>query len=651
MRQIALGAYADGVETRILALSNQQDPKPAHDKEAEPEVTWCCQDFEVAGCGFSVEALRRFRDLTSWADVVHYHFPWPFADILHLVGRPNRPALVTYHSDIVKQEKLVMVYRPLMHSFLNSVQTIVATSSPYLQTSPVLQRFVGKTEVIPLGIDPGSYPEVDAERVAQWRDRLGDDFFLFIGVLRYYKGLHTLLDAVHGTSLKVAIVGGGPNAAEFHALASDKELKQVNFLGELPDEDKVALLSLCIGLVLPSHLRSEAFGIALLEAMMYGKPVISCELGTGTSYVNLHRQTGLVVPPNDASALREAMKYFVESPEKRIAWGKSAKERFERNFTADLMAKRYVELYRELASRESAARWTRSSRRKDKAAVAIFGAGSQIGQPLMQRLLARDVDVYALSRNMETANRVSGVIWRKVDVTRQIVPIGDAQCLIHLAPINLLPPMLEQLRDSDIRHIISFSSTSRFSKLESGDPKERATALDFTRAEEGVIDICERYGIAWTILRPTLIYGFGRDKNVAMIGRFIRRFGFFPLIDGGRGLRQPVHADDLAAACVAILNNPAAFNRAYDLSGGETLTYRAMVERIFKTEGKTPRFSEIPLALYRAGMKVVSWWPGYRHLTGEMARRMAMDLCFDHSEATRDFGYAPRPFEPPPLSR
>ncbi|HVO94993.1 MAG TPA: NAD-dependent epimerase/dehydratase family protein, partial [Terriglobales bacterium] len=226
------------------------------------------------------------------------------------------------------------------------------------------------------------------------------------------------------------------------------------------------------------------------------------------------------------------------------------------------------------------------------------------------------------------------------------LPSIRAEGLIHLAPLILLPPLLPRLEKLGVKRIIAFGSTSRFTKQNSSDPDERAFARDLAAAEETIAKFCAERSISWTIFRPTLIYGCGMDRNITIITKFIRQFGFFPLIGEGNGLRQPVHADDLASACMAVLDNPLIFNRAYDLSGGETLKYRKMVERIFQALGKPARFLRIPLPLFVGLMHIASLLPRYRFLSGEMVRRMNQDLCFDHAEASRDFDYSPRGFRP-----
>lgn len=312
------------------------------------EVHQAKLDFQFASTGFSYSVFKQFREMAAEADVVNYHFPWPFMDLVHFMSGMNKPCVATYHSDIIRQRHLLKLYRPLMNRFLHSVDRIVAASPNYLHTSDVLQQFPDKTRVIPYGLDKAGYPQPDAERMAQWRQRLGGRFFLFVGVMRYYKGLHILLDALKDVDYPVVIVGAGPLEAELHAQAAALGLRNLHFLGRLGDEDKVALLQLSYAIVFPSHLRSEAFGISLLEGAMYGKPMISSEIGTGTSYINIHGETGLVVPPSDPLAFRAAMRQLWNNPEQAAQMGLKAEARYRQLFTADQMGQRWSELYQEL---------------------------------------------------------------------------------------------------------------------------------------------------------------------------------------------------------------------------------------------------------------------------------------------------------------
>ena len=188
-------------------------------------------DFELASTAFSARAFSHFARLAREADVVHYHFPWPFSDLVHLMARSGKPSVVTYHSDIIRQKHLLRLYRPLQQRFLSSVDSIVATSPNYLATSTVLQEFAHKVSVIPIGLDRSTYPQPDPQRLAQWRARVGGKFFLFIGMLRYYKGLHVLLEAAQGLEYPIVIAGAGEIEAALRAQAARLGLRNVHFPG------------------------------------------------------------------------------------------------------------------------------------------------------------------------------------------------------------------------------------------------------------------------------------------------------------------------------------------------------------------------------------------------------------------------------------
>jgi O-antigen biosynthesis rhamnosyltransferase len=344
--QLCLGTARRGVENHIVYLSRNRRIKI--EQRTEGMVYRLPMDFEIASTGISSSLMRNFRKIADPVDLINYHFPWPFGDILHLFTASTKPAVITYHSDIIRQKKLAYLYRPLMKWFLSNVRAIIATSPDYCATSPVLRRYRQKVRIIPIGLDEKSYPCISDERVDYFQNIAGKDFFLFVGVLRYYKGLHVLLDAIRSTNLPVVIVGAGPIEKELKAKAKREGISNVCFFGYLPDVDKVALLSLCKAMVFPSHMRAEAFGVSLLEGAMFGKPLISCDIGTGCSYINLDSVTGLVVKPGDAKSLRDAMIWMRTHPEACRKMGRNARERFEQLFTADITTPQYVELYSDI---------------------------------------------------------------------------------------------------------------------------------------------------------------------------------------------------------------------------------------------------------------------------------------------------------------
>jgi rhamnosyl/mannosyltransferase len=337
-----------GDESRVFTLS--PDPAPPVLKRAEGEIHRCRSTVEISSTPLSISAFGQFRRQLQWADVVHYQFPWPFADLLHMACARGKPSVVSYQSDIVRQKWLLRAYAPLMHRFLRSVDAVVATSPQYRDSSPVLARMGGKVHVIPNGIDEVSYPAPSPQSVEGWRSLVGEDFFLFVGVLRYYKGLETLLRAAKGFEGQIVIAGTGPELGHLQDYAKREGLANVRFVGTVSDEDKMCLLKLARAFVFPSHLRSEAFGMSLLEAAMSAKPMICCEIGTGTSYINADGETGFVVPPEDPPALRAAMQRFAQDAALAQAMGLAARRRFEERFTALQMARSYQALYRELVS-------------------------------------------------------------------------------------------------------------------------------------------------------------------------------------------------------------------------------------------------------------------------------------------------------------
>jgi rhamnosyl/mannosyltransferase len=346
IRQLSAATTEMGLSNRIFTLSRQAEVTPLlHD--GATTIVRAQTHVEIASTPMSLAAASVFRDEVKQADLIHYHYPWPFGDLLHLISGQSKPAVLTYHSDIVRQRFLMHVYKPLLRRFFANVRAIVPTSPNYLQSSLLLQEYRDKTTVIPIGLNEESYPQPAPERSRYWQKELGQDFFLFVGVLRYYKGLHILLDACVNNDNRVVIVGAGPVEADLKRQALQLGLTNVTFLGAVSDEDKVALLKLCRCVIFPSHLRSEAFGVTLLEGAMYGKPLISSEIGTGSSYVNIDGVTGFVVPPNDSAALRDAMQR-IRTDAVVADMGCRARERFETLFTADKMAQSYVDLYRQV---------------------------------------------------------------------------------------------------------------------------------------------------------------------------------------------------------------------------------------------------------------------------------------------------------------
>lgn len=274
--------------------------------------------------------------------------------------------------------------------------------------------------------------------------------------------------------------------------------------------------------------------------------------------------------------------------------------------------------------------------------VGLLGATSLVGDYVIPQLLSSGVRVSAFSRQAVIEQISPDVEWHSLfDLRLDINPIKHWICV---APIWVLPEHFALLEACGARRVVALSSTSRFTKTDSADVAENAIAARLSEGEGRFKAWADSKGIEWVILRPTLIYGSGRDKNIAEIARFIRHFGFFPVLGEARGLRQPIHAHDVAGACKAAIAAPVAANRAYNIAGGEILPYRDMVARIFGALGQRPRLLPVPLPAFRVVIAVLRWLPRYRQWSAAMAGRMNRDLVFDYSEATDDLGFQPRAF-------
>lgn len=279
--------------------------------------------------------------------------------------------------------------------------------------------------------------------------------------------------------------------------------------------------------------------------------------------------------------------------------------------------------------------------------VGLIGATSLIGECLLKQLIQNNWQITAFSRRPITQSHPQ-IIWQQLDTTKQLTAGTEKNNIsvwICAAPVWILPEYFDLLSASGARRIIVLSSTSRFTKETSSDPSEQKIAQQLIKGEELVQTWAATHGVKWIILRPTLIYGYGHDKNVAEIARFIRRFGFFPLLGSAKGLRQPVHVEDVALACCTALDTLNLTNRSYNLTGEETLPYRIMIKRVFEALNHPPRMLTVPLWLFQIAAWGLSWLPRYRNWTSAMAERMNQDLTFDCSDAKRDLNFCPRSFK------
>ena len=287
-------------------------------------------------------------------------------------------------------------------------------------------------------------------------------------------------------------------------------------------------------------------------------------------------------------------------------------------------------------------------------AVLVTGGTGQIGIFLLPRLLRANCQVLALSRQIprrEPARPQAGegrLCWIHPDdmAAESVpdVPLISVEALVSAGPIALAAALAA--RCPNLRRIVCFSSSSVLVKADSPDAAERDIMRAISVAEAELNVLCTQRGILLYLLRPTLIYGCGRDRNVSLLADFARRFRFVPVAGRASGLRQPVHADDLAALAAAIVTGAVTTGLESAVAGGDTLTFRDMVVRVFEAFGLRPRAVSLPPVLLADATRIAGKLFGGGDINAEMVLRQNRALVFDDSALRDLFGHAPRPFRP-----
>jgi rhamnosyl/mannosyltransferase len=276
------------------------------------------------------------------ADILHVHSPFPLGEFALRHLPPTRTVVATHHSDVIRQRLLLKLYAPFYRRFLHRADIILPTSQRYLDTSPWLQPHRSKCRVVPLGVDTDVFAPEDRQPPGGAPQLT----ILFVGRLRYYKGLEFLLQAMKDlpSHIRLEVVGDGPMRASWEAVATRLGLlDRVTFRGELDADALLAAYRRADLFALPCTSRAEAFGTVLLEAMACGLPCITCEVGSGTSWVVQHETTGLVAPPADSDALAASILRLDADREFLPTMGAAGRARVESEFSESCMTARVME--------------------------------------------------------------------------------------------------------------------------------------------------------------------------------------------------------------------------------------------------------------------------------------------------------------------
>jgi rhamnosyl/mannosyltransferase len=359
VQQLAEGLCED-TDTKVLVC--RRKGRTIVEQIAGIEVTRASSMGMLSSLPLSVSFLWKFRRMAKDRDIIHIHMPFPLGDLACFLSGYKGRVILWWHSDIVRQKKLMKLYRPLMEWLLRRADCIVVATQGHIDGSKYLKPYQEKCRIIPFGVDLKIEKEADRwyeegrllERSEEKPDAVK---FLFVGRLVYYKGCRTMIEAfvqaAKGNSrIQLDIVGTGSLEPELKKQTEEMGLTdRIYFHADVSDDELIQYFKECDVFVLPSLQRSEAFGLVQIEAMAFGKPVINTKLPSGVPYVSLHGETGLTVEPGNAAELAEAMQYLAEHPVERCRIGERARARMEEQFRMDKMLKRVLQLYEEFVER------------------------------------------------------------------------------------------------------------------------------------------------------------------------------------------------------------------------------------------------------------------------------------------------------------
>lgn len=308
----------------------------------------------VASVPISFSFIWGLKKMAKDRDVVQFHLPFPLGDLACLLSGYQGKVVAYWHSDVVKQKKWMLLYRPIMERFLKRADVILVGAEGIINGSKYLKPYKEKCKVVPFAVSDeilragGEYLQKNRYKTQTDKKQLN---FLFIGRLVYYKGCSVLIDAFARlkSDATLTVIGDG--------ILKDELMQQVEvlgimnrvaFLGHVSDETIRGCMEEADVFVLPSVERSEAFGLVQLEAMAYGKPVINTNLPSGVPEVSVHGETGLTIMPGAVEELSKAMNWMCRHPEERNKMGRAARKRVEEQYTQDIMVKNIKRIYEEL---------------------------------------------------------------------------------------------------------------------------------------------------------------------------------------------------------------------------------------------------------------------------------------------------------------
>jgi rhamnosyl/mannosyltransferase len=338
---------------RVEALVSNESPHTVVETIGGVEVTRLARTAAFASTPVALGmagAIKRVTTGPDRADVLHFHFPYPWGDVSWLAAGSHGPAVMTYHADIVRQKRMLAAYAPLLRSVLRRVDRIIVGAPQIAENSPFVSPHLEKVRVVPFAIDPARFADTEAigRRAAQLREERRGPLVLFVGRLVYYKGVEVLVRAMADVDAELVAVGTGPLEGDLRVKATALGIAdRISFIPRVDDIELAAWYRAADVFCLPSTEPSEAYGLVQLEAQLAGTPVVSTDLPTGVPFVNLDGVTGLTVPVGDALALADALNRLLADDELRATLGRQGLARATREFGLEKMVSDTLAVYSE----------------------------------------------------------------------------------------------------------------------------------------------------------------------------------------------------------------------------------------------------------------------------------------------------------------
>lgn len=340
---------------RCDVLCSNSRNKTVIERKENYTVTRTASFGELFSTSISPAMIYWLGKIGNDYDIIHLHLPDPMATFAYFLIRPKTKLILHWHSDVLKQKRLLKIYIPLQDWILKRANRIICTSTNYLNASEYLKNYKDKSVVIPLGLNPKKL-QIKESKVKEIKERFKNKPILFtLGRLTYYKGFEYLIEAIKELNCYLLIGGSGPLKYKLENLIKKLKIEsKVFLLGRIKDEDLGSYYQACDIFCLPSIYKTEAFGLVQAEAMYFGKPIVSTRIkGSGVDWVNKDNITGLTVEPKNINSLHKAIKIILHNTELKNKFGENAKKRFKENFDIKIVASNILNLYKEVLGKDN----------------------------------------------------------------------------------------------------------------------------------------------------------------------------------------------------------------------------------------------------------------------------------------------------------